>query len=113
MRQQGYGIPFVFGPAILSLVGLNVGLLQAQTVNGTDRLATLYGPQTFLRQAGPPVTEVATQTAPWFEHRTELFVLHLRNGDASGKNRVSSASVSLEGRRSSGSRTSPSRWATC
>ncbi|MDH3672700.1 MAG: Ig-like domain-containing protein [Gammaproteobacteria bacterium] len=57
-------------------------------------LGTLFGPETFVRSKGQPVTVAREFSTVGFRGP---FVLHLRNGDEGGKNRVSTAEVWLNG----------------
>jgi hypothetical protein len=55
----------------------------------------LFGPEQFTRSTGTPSTEQRQFETYGYE---DPFVLHLRNGTPDGKNRCSSATVSLDGR---------------
>jgi hypothetical protein len=55
----------------------------------------VYGPETFSRAKGNPVSETRVIPIAGF---AGPFVLHLRNGDQDGMNRVSSANVRLDGK---------------
>lgn len=61
---------------------------------GQSSLTTFWGPETFVRGKGKPVTETKEISVEGFE---APFILHLRNGDEGGNNRVSSAHVWLNG----------------
>src|SRR5882724_13170230 len=55
----------------------------------------VFGPQTYTRTTGAPNEYTTTFTAPpWI---VSPFSLHIVNGDASGKNRISSATIALNG----------------
>ena len=55
----------------------------------------VFGPQTYTRTIGNPNEYTTTFTAPsWI---ISPFNLHIVNGDASGKNRISSATIALNG----------------
>ena len=55
----------------------------------------VFGPQTYTRTTGAPNEYTTTFTAPsWI---ISPFNLHIVNGDASGKNRISSATIALNG----------------
>jgi len=57
--------------------------------------APVFGPQTYTRTTGAPNEYTTTFTAPtWI---VSPYNLHIVNGDASGKNRVSSATIALNG----------------
>jgi hypothetical protein len=54
----------------------------------------IYGPETFVRGRGQPVTETGTiEVAPY----EAPFTLHVRNGDEMGGNKVLSAQVWVDG----------------
>ncbi len=62
----------------------------------TPTTKILFGPERFIRNGGKPVTETRTLTIPNCVGLTAPFILHLRNGNSDGTNRVSSATVSLD-----------------
>ncbi|MFO0700347.1 MAG: hypothetical protein U0236_14070 [Nitrospira sp.] len=80
--------PF-FRPALyaLTLVLLGPDLASAQTV--------LFGPKTYTRTAGPPNQFTDTFTLP--AGTTAPYTLHVVNGNTNGTNRISSATVKLNG----------------
>ena len=57
-------------------------------------LITFFGPAEFVRGKGKPFIETKEFSTTGFQ---APFVLHLRNGDDNGQNRVSSAHVWLNG----------------
>jgi hypothetical protein len=63
----------------------------------SDGLDLLWGPQEFIRTRGKPTAETVAISKPDFEHFVGPFVLHVQNGDGTGKNRVSSAWIALDG----------------
>jgi Bacterial Ig-like domain/Metallo-peptidase family M12B Reprolysin-like/IPT/TIG domain len=72
-------------------VMLSVPVAQAQVTANTP----VFGPQTYTRTTGAPNEYTTTFTAPpWI---VSPFNLHIVNGDASGKNRISSATIALNG----------------
>src|SRR5947209_12197452 len=57
--------------------------------------APVFGPQTYTRTTGSPNEYTTTFTAPaWI---VSPYDLHIVNGDANGNNRISSATISLNG----------------
>lgn len=57
--------------------------------------APVFGPQTYTRTTGPPNEYTTTFTAPaWI---VSPYDLHIVNGDSKGNNRISSATISLNG----------------
>ena len=71
----------------LAFVLVNQEIVQAQTV--------LFGPKTYTRTAGPPNQFTDTFTLP--AGTTAPYTLHIVNGNANGTNRISSATVTLNG----------------
>ncbi|MCC6964953.1 MAG: hypothetical protein IT391_01545, partial [Nitrospira sp.] len=71
----------------LAFVLVNQEVVQAQTV--------LFGPKTYTRTAGPPNQFTDTFTLP--AGATAPYTLHVVNGNANGTNRISSATVQLNG----------------
>ncbi|MBI4003105.1 MAG: Ig-like domain-containing protein, partial [Nitrospira defluvii] len=71
----------------ISLVGMGVGALQAQTV--------LFGPTQYTRTAGPPNQFTDTFTLP--AGTTAPYTIHIVNGNADGTKRISSATIKLNG----------------
>ena len=71
----------------LAFVLVNQEVVQAQTV--------LFGPKTYTRTAGPPNQFTDTFAVP--AGTTQPYTLHLVNGNANGTNRVSSATITLNG----------------
>jgi hypothetical protein len=72
-------------------VMLPVPVAEAQVAANTP----VFGPQTYTRTTGAPNEYTTTFTAPpWI---VSPFNLHIVNGDASGKNRISSATIALNG----------------
>ena len=59
---------------------------------GQSGLVTFFGPEIFVRGTGKPVEEIREFSATDFRGP---FILHLRNGDDYGNNRISSAEVWL------------------
>ena len=60
--------------------------------NEVDPRVTFYGPERFFRERGGP--QVIRRAISTIGYRAP-FVLHVRNGDAGGSNRASSAVVRL------------------
>ena len=73
--------------SVLVLLLLGADLTSAQTI--------LFGPKTYTRTAGPPNQFTETFTLP--AGTTAPYTLHVINGNANGTNRVSSATVQLNG----------------
>jgi RHS repeat-associated protein len=71
----------------LAFVLVNQEIVQAQTV--------LFGPKTYTRTAGPPNQFTDTFAKP--AGTTAPYTLHVVNGNANGTNRISSATVKLNG----------------
>lgn len=69
-------------------------LAHTTTAVSAPSLETFYGPERFTRGKGAPETFIRQISTARFE---APFVLHIRSGDASGANRVSSATVQLDG----------------
>lgn len=74
-----------------ALLGASAGRANAQiTAN-----APVFGPQTYVRTTGAPNVYTTTFAAPaWV---VSPYNLHIVNGDASGNNRISSATITLNG----------------
>ena len=70
--------------------GLVAAALLLVPIAAQAELTTFFGPETFTRSTGKPVTETSVFSLAGF--RPPL-ILHLRNGDANGKHRASSAKV--------------------
>lgn len=71
-----------------------MGILFSAAPAGQFNPVTLFGPEVFIRGKGTPVTETYEFLAIDFE---APFMIHVRNGDDDGNNRVSSAEVWLNG----------------
>jgi hypothetical protein len=69
-------------------------LLLSVILAGQSCLTTFFGPEVFIRSKGKPITDVREFSTTDFQ---DPYILHLRNGDDNGKNRVSSANVWLNG----------------
>lgn len=74
---------------LLACIG-TAGVAHAQTPD-----QALFGPKQYLRTSGPPNQYTDTLTLP--AGATAPFLLHIVNGNADGTNRVSSATVTLNG----------------
>ncbi len=85
-RPKGLGASL-----LVSLVGWSLLLSVSPAVGQTD---VLFGPDTFVRGKGKPTTETRSFNLNGFR---PPFTLHLRSGGEDGSNRVSSASVWLNG----------------
>ncbi|HEX7182833.1 MAG TPA: hypothetical protein VF756_13400 [Thermoanaerobaculia bacterium] len=70
-------------------------LFLAQTLAAQPGSGNVFGPEEFVRGSGTPVLQGRDFSIAGFQ---PPFILHLRNGDDSGRNRVSSATVTLNGR---------------
>jgi hypothetical protein len=66
----------------------------AHVTAGPPVLETFYGPERFTRDKGKPADVTRHISTVGF---AAPFVLHVRNGDTSSNNRISSATVSLNG----------------
>jgi hypothetical protein len=63
--------------------------------SGQTGYITFFGPEIFIRSKGKPVIETRTFSTTGYQGP---YILHLRNGDDDGKNRVSSAHLWLNGK---------------
>lgn len=61
------------------------------------QMEILFGPEDFFRGTGKPKVETREVAGDYFEHFMEPFILYVQNGDENGDNRVSSATLTLDG----------------
>ncbi|HLF35516.1 MAG TPA: FISUMP domain-containing protein [Cyclobacteriaceae bacterium] len=71
--------------------------IPAASLRSADELSTIYfGPLTFTRSKGTPITETISLENPEFENYENEFTLKIQNGDDK-KTRVSSAEIKIDG----------------
>jgi hypothetical protein len=90
MAKEGVMIKQLRFLSIFILLGILFTVMPASQAG----LTTLFGPEVFIRGKGAPITEVKEFSTTGFQGP---YILHLRNGDDYGENRVSSATVWLNG----------------
>jgi hypothetical protein len=84
MRQRSAFLGIIFSVFVVPC------FLQAQTAG----LTTFWGPKEFVRTTAQPVTEKVTLSIKGYG---PPFIIHIRNGNTDGTNRISSAAVYIDG----------------
>ncbi|HEX7314764.1 MAG TPA: PA14 domain-containing protein [Pyrinomonadaceae bacterium] len=85
----------LLGQVIAGELRLAGGLVQASTGTQAGVSTSFFGPRRFDRKAGQPVTETERFTLP--PNTVGPFTLTVQNGEPGGANRVSSATIKLNG----------------
>jgi hypothetical protein len=93
MQPCGVGSPR--GAATCSALCVLFAGMFAATAATTEPATSVFGPRKFVRATGAPRTETERFTIP--SGSTGPFTLVITNGEADGRNRVSSATVTLNG----------------
>src|SRR2546428_852815 len=84
----------IFSASVLTLLGFGLlWALQVDSQTAPDQL--IFGPKQYLRTTGPPNKYTDTFTVP--ASIGAPFKLHIVNGDAKGKHRISSGTITLNG----------------
>lgn len=85
----------VLGQVIAGELRLSGGLITAATQAQAGVSTTFFGPRRFERKKGQPVTETERFTLP--PDTVGPFTLNVQNGEPGGANRISSATIMLNG----------------